>query len=87
MGSSPFKLNKVMSRFRTHGRGRSNEEWRSNESQCIPGGYIVPRRLEAALKEKWPNQYVVEMRSNEYRVRAPGKLTDEEISTCYSYGY
>ncbi|PTB36719.1 hypothetical protein M441DRAFT_150054 [Trichoderma asperellum CBS 433.97] len=76
-----------MSRFRTHGRGRSNEEWRSNEPQCIPGGYIVPRRLEAALKEKWPNQYVVEMRSNEYRVRAPGKLTDEEISTCYSYGY
>ncbi|KAL7783244.1 hypothetical protein V8C37DRAFT_413772 [Trichoderma ceciliae] len=65
----------------------SSQEWRNNEPQCIPGGYIVPRRLEATLKEKWANQYVVEMRSNEYRIRAPGKLSDEEISTCYSYGY
>jgi hypothetical protein len=51
--------NPIMSRFRTH--GRSNEEWRSSEPQCIPGGYIVPRRLEAALREKWQNQYVVEV--------------------------
>lgn len=61
MGSAPVALNKIMSTFRNHGRSRSNEEWRSSEPQCIPGGYLVPRRLEAALREKWPNQYVVEV--------------------------
>lgn len=48
---------------------------------------MVPGRLEAALKRKWKNEYAVEMRSNEYRIRAPGLLSDEEISECYSLGY
>lgn len=30
---------------------------------------------------------LVKMRSNIYRIRAPGRLTDEEISTCYSWVY
>ncbi|KAK0756078.1 hypothetical protein N5P37_011290 [Trichoderma harzianum] len=66
---------------------KSTQEWRNNEPQRIPGDYLVPERLEAALKKNWQNQYAVEMRSNEYRIRAPGKLSDNEIRTCYSPGY
>lgn len=40
----------------------STEEWRNNEPQRISGAYIVPERLEAALKKNWKNQYAVEVR-------------------------
>ncbi|KAL7957622.1 hypothetical protein V8C34DRAFT_285299 [Trichoderma compactum] len=66
---------------------KSTQKWRNNEPQRIPGDYLVPERLEAALKRNWQNQYAVEMRSNEYCIRAPGKLSDNEIRTCYSLGY
>ncbi|KAL7935690.1 hypothetical protein V8C35DRAFT_297939, partial [Trichoderma chlorosporum] len=66
---------------------KSSEAWRNNEPQCISGEYIVPERLEAALRKNWQNQYAVEMRSNEYRIRAPGRLSDTEINTCYSPRY
>ncbi|KAL7946864.1 hypothetical protein V8C42DRAFT_318965 [Trichoderma barbatum] len=86
-------MEKVMSAFRrprhnNHRRNnKSSQEWRNNEPQCISGEYIVPERLEAALKRNWKNQYTVEMRSNQYRITAPGRLSDTEISTCYSSGY
>ncbi|KAL7803469.1 hypothetical protein V8C44DRAFT_344181 [Trichoderma aethiopicum] len=63
------------------------QEWRNNEPQCISGEYIVPQRLEAALRRNWDTQYAVEMRSNTYRIRAPGKLSEDEIRTFYSPGY
>jgi hypothetical protein len=66
MSSSTLSLDRFF-RFRPRGHrcsSRSSQQWRNNEPQRIPGGYIVPRRLEAALKEKWPNQYVVEVSLN-----------------------
>ncbi|EHK19917.1 uncharacterized protein TRIVIDRAFT_224574 [Trichoderma virens Gv29-8] len=66
---------------------RASQAWRNNPPQCISGEYIVPERLEAALKRNYQNQYAVEMRSNEYRIRAPGTLSETEIRTCYSLGY
>ncbi|KAL6859300.1 hypothetical protein J3F83DRAFT_749665 [Trichoderma novae-zelandiae] len=71
----------------TRTRPRTPQDWRNNEPQCISGEYIVPQRLEAALRRNWNTQYAVEMRSNEYRIRAPGKLSDDEIRTFYSPGY
>lgn len=41
---------------------KSTQEWRNNEPQRIPGDYLVPERLEAALKRNWQNQYAVEVR-------------------------
>lgn len=41
---------------------KCTQEWRNNEPQLIPGDYLIPERLEAALKKNWQNQYAVEVR-------------------------
>lgn len=89
---TPSGINKFVSATKTFLNGHpsmnsAQEDWRKKEPQCISGEYVVPKRLEAALKRKWKNEYAVEMRSNEYRIRAPGRLSDAEIVKCYSLGY
>lgn len=59
-------IDKVMSALRRPRQSnrpdnKPSQEWRNNEPQCISGEYIVPERLEAALKRNWHNQYAVEV--------------------------
>ncbi|KAH0499599.1 hypothetical protein TgHK011_006780 [Trichoderma gracile] len=91
---SSSKINSLFSTLRrplnspsSRSSSQTAQDWRNNEPQCISGEYIVPQRLEAALRRNWNTQYAVEMRSNEYRIRAPGKLSEDEIRTFYSPGY
>ncbi|QYT03051.1 hypothetical protein H0G86_010024 [Trichoderma simmonsii] len=70
-----------------HSVKSSQDDWRNSEPQRISGENMVPKLLAAELKKKWKNEYRVEMRSNEYRIRAPGHLSDEEIRRCSALCY
>ncbi|KAL6786692.1 hypothetical protein J3E68DRAFT_420364 [Trichoderma sp. SZMC 28012] len=86
---TPSGMSRLTSVFRRPGQSNphSIQDWRNNEPQRISGENMVPKLLAAELKKKWKNEYRVEMRSNEYHIRAPGHLSDEEIRRCSALCY
>ncbi|KAI4870332.1 hypothetical protein F4820DRAFT_253061 [Hypoxylon rubiginosum] len=52
--------------------------------QLIASQYIDPTKLVRKLNEKFgEDSYRVEMRHNQYIIRAQGHLTEDDIKACY----
>ncbi|KAK1454902.1 hypothetical protein CPAR01_01600 [Colletotrichum paranaense] len=52
------------------------------EEQMIEGRYIDRRKLQELLKDRFGHQYRLQMRSNNYRLYAGRRLSEEEILSC-----
>ncbi|KAI1736036.1 hypothetical protein F4680DRAFT_270713 [Xylaria scruposa] len=49
----------------------------------IPGRRIVPSKLREMLEARFGNNYSVEMRQNNYTIKAPSRISDDDIRKCY----
>ncbi|KAK2050085.1 hypothetical protein LZ31DRAFT_548871 [Colletotrichum somersetense] len=63
----------------THSSGRN-----SNYSceQEIAGRYVDKRKLQRLLKSEFGNEYQLQLRANNYRLSANGRLSEEKILSC-----
>ncbi|KAI3327011.1 hypothetical protein HD806DRAFT_485729 [Xylariaceae sp. AK1471] len=60
----------------------SRSTYRNEQPQIIYGSWIDGAKLRELLNRKFGSEYKLEMRSDDYRLYARGRLTDEEIMCC-----
>ncbi|KAI1744467.1 hypothetical protein F4680DRAFT_404869 [Xylaria scruposa] len=62
----------------------SHPTYHNEPPQIIHGSWIDGTKLRELLNQKFGSEYTLETRSDNYRLYANGKLTNEEIMWCAS---